>query len=162
MDILFIFSAKYLFLAPIIIIGVYLLSLPRSAWKKTLMFILPSLIITFVIAILAGHIYYDPRPFVIGHFTPLIPHAADNGFPSDHALLVSAIASVGTYLNRRLGIILWLLAIIVAVSRVYVGVHHPIDVIGSAVISIVVTTIIYLFLKHQHTKSVKEKYHVQE
>ncbi len=83
-----------------------------------------------------GSLYYDPRPFVVGHFTPLIPHVPDNGFPSDHALLISAIAMIGMVWNRKLGSALWVLAVLVAAARVYVGVHHTIDVAGSCIISI--------------------------
>jgi undecaprenyl-diphosphatase len=147
MNTFFILSAKYLMILPVIILGIYFIKLPRSSWKNTLIFILPSLIITYIVALIAGHIYYDPRPFVVDGITPLISHAPDNGFPSDHALLVSAIAMVGIYLNRKLGITLWILAIIVAIARVYVGVHHTIDVVGSIVISIIVTSVVYALYK---------------
>jgi undecaprenyl-diphosphatase len=147
MDLFFIISAKYLIVLPILILGIYFLRLPRSEWKKTLMFILPSLIVTYLVALIAGHIYYDPRPFVVGNFTPLIPHAADNGFPSDHALLASALAIVGTYLNRKLGLVLWVLAAIIATARVYVGVHHPVDVLGSMIIAVISVSLVYVAFK---------------
>ncbi len=106
-------------------------------------FALVAALLTYAIGIIGNHIYFDPRPFVVGHFTPLIPHAPDNGFPSDHALLVSAIASIGMFWNRRLGVVLWILAIIIAIARVWVGVHHPIDVLGSMVISLVTVSAVY-------------------
>ncbi len=87
-------------------------------------------------------LYFDPRPFVAGHFTPLLYHIPDNGFPSDHLLLVSVIAMIGTYWNKKLGAVLWILAVIIAIARVYVGVHHVIDVVGSMVIAIAVTMMV--------------------
>ena len=129
-DTFFILSAKYLFILPAVIFGIYFLKQPRQAQKHILMFALPSLLLTYLMALVAGHFYNDPRPFVVGHFTPLVPHAPDNGFPSDHALLVSAVAAIGTSLNYKLGIVLWVFVLIVAIARVYVGIHHPIDVVA--------------------------------
>ncbi len=146
MNTFFILSAKYLFVVPLIILFVYFWRQPRLNQKQIAIFGLSALIATYLVSLLAGHFYFDPRPFVVGHFTPLIPHAADNGFPSDHALLVSAIAAVGTFLNRKLGFWLWLFAVIVAIARVYVGVHHSIDVIGSFVISITIVSLVYYAL----------------
>ena len=54
-----------------------------------------------VIALILGHLYYNPRPFVVGNFTPLISHSVDNGFPSDHVLLASAIASILYFFSKK-------------------------------------------------------------
>jgi undecaprenyl-diphosphatase len=57
-------------------------------------------------------------------------------FPSGHA--ASAVAAAVTlarlWPNGRL--VLWLLAVLVAVSRIYVGVHYPLDVLGGAVLGL--------------------------
>ncbi len=82
-------------------------------------------------------LYVDPRPFVVGHFIPLIPHVPDNGFPSDHTLLAAALAAIGMYWNKWLGLALWVIAIAIAIARVYVGLHHPIDVLGSIVFALI-------------------------
>lgn len=145
-----IIGAKYLFGASLFIAGIYFLKVPRRAQKNILIFSLVTIPFILLIALLGNHLYENPRPFVVGGFTPLIPHAPDNGFPSDHALLVSAIASVFILFSRRIGIILWIIAMFVAVSRVYVGVHHPIDVIGSMIISVFVTIIAYLIIKKRY------------
>lgn len=92
---------------------------------------------TYALGLIGNYLYYDPRPFVVGHFTPLIAHVADNGFPSDHTLLAACLAALGTYWNRWLGSLLWIIAIVIAVARVYVGLHHPIDVLGSIGIALV-------------------------
>ena len=115
---------------------------------------LVSVIAIYAIAFLAGHLYNNPRPFVVDHFTPLIPHNPDNGFPSDHILMISAIAAIVYVFNRRFGLILWVIAVLVAISRVYVGVHHPIDVIGSMIISAVITLLVYSLNKYVYPKKV--------
>ncbi len=148
MDAFFIFAAEYLYLVSVVILGVYFFLQPRDSWKRRALFAIPAGLFALVLGLLANHLYFDPRPFVVGHFTPLVPHAPDNGFPSDHALLVSAIAMIGTLWNRRLGIALWVLAILVAIGRVYVGVRHVLDVAGSIVISAVAVLLTYAAYKH--------------
>ncbi len=147
MDLFFILCAKYLFVVPLVILAGYGLSRPRFEWKEMVLFAIPALILTYLLGKLGGFIYFDPRSFVVGHFTPLISHIADNGFPSDHTLLVAGLAAVGTYWNKRMGILLWALAVLVAVARVYVGVHHPIDVIGSIIIALVAVPVWRAFMK---------------
>ncbi|MDE2232622.1 MAG: phosphatase PAP2 family protein [Patescibacteria group bacterium] len=106
-----------------------------------------SAVLAYIVAKLCGMVYYDPRPFVVDNFTPLIAHAADNGFPSDHALLVSVVAMIGTIWEKKLGMWLWIIAITVGIARVYVGVHHTTDVVGSAVIAIAATVTVHYVIK---------------
>ena len=146
MSAFFIFVARYFFVVPVVILGAYFLTRPRAEWKRLALFAVPAGVLTYVLGFIGSHLYFDPRPFVVGHFTPLISHAPDNGFPSDHTLLASAFAAVGMFWRRWLAVVLWLLAILIAVSRVYVGVHHPIDVIGSMVFALVATGLWWTFL----------------
>jgi undecaprenyl-diphosphatase len=147
LDTIYIIGAQYVIYLTIAVAGLYFFFLPKEDKKHFVILAVIALPLAYIMAKVAGHFYFDPRPFVDGHFTPLISHAADNGFPSDHALLASAIAAV-LYPFRKAGsIILWLLAIVIGISRVYVGVHHPIDIIGSILISVVATGIVYFSIK---------------
>lgn len=148
MDLFFILAAKYLVVVPVIVLGGYFLSRPWSEQKRMALFAIPAGVLVYVLGLIGSHLYFDPRPFVVGHFTPLVSHASDNGFPSDHTLLVSALAAIGMFWSRRLGIMLWGFAIVVAVARVYVGVHHPIDVLGSMLFAILGVSVWYAVLKH--------------
>ncbi|MDE1941477.1 MAG: phosphatase PAP2 family protein [Patescibacteria group bacterium] len=153
MDTFFVTCAQYLCILPLVVLGVYFLMQPREDWKHLAVFAVSAALLAYAVGVIAGLLYYDPRPFVVGHFTPLIPHAPDNGFPSDHALLVSAIAMIGTIWNKKLGLRLWVLAMLVAIARVYVGVHHTIDVAGSFVISIVTISVMAVIFKRFLEKS---------
>ncbi len=151
-DAFFIFCAQHLFVLPIVILGIYFFMQPREDWKRMAVFAVSAALLVYLIGVVGGLLYYDPRPFVVGHFTPLVPHASDNGFPSDHALLVSAVAMIGTMWNRRLGFWLWVLAAFVAIARVYVGVHHTMDVAGSFVISVVAVSLMAIFVQRRSRK----------
>jgi len=147
-DLIFTFGAKYLHLLVIFIAVVWFLIQPKPRKKEILIIAFISLLLVLVIAKIASHLYYNPRPFVIEHFKPLIFHTADNGFPSHHALLVSVIAAIIFVFSRRAGFVLWILALFVGFSRVFAGLHHLIDIIGSMLISIISVTLIYFFVKY--------------
>ncbi len=147
MNTLFIFGAKYLFILSPLLALMWWHKLPVFKKKTAVKFALFSLPLTLIIGKILNLLVVSPRPFVVDNFTPLIQHAADNGFPSDHTLLVASIAAVVTFIDIKKSPWFWLIAIGVAVSRVAVGVHHPIDVTGSAAIAAVSAYIVHYGLQ---------------
>ncbi|MDP2837926.1 MAG: phosphatase PAP2 family protein, partial [Candidatus Moranbacteria bacterium] len=146
MDSLIIFGAQYLYLVIVAWAIWYIVRQPKgSRWRIILCAIL-ALPLTYVTAKILSTFYYDPRPFVIGNFVPLLPHAPDNGFPSDHTLLSSAIAATIFFFHRKLGLVLFLIAFFVGASRVLAGVHHLVDIVGSMVIASLVTYIVFEYV----------------
>lgn len=135
-DPLALFAANYLYLVPLVIATAWFLRQPRVRQAKVVAFAVVFFPLVVLVAEAIGLVYYDPRPFVVGHFTPLIAHSADNGFPSDHSLLTSAVATLVAYFNLPLGLLLWVLALAVGGARVYAGIHQPIDVLGAYACSI--------------------------
>jgi|SRR5215210_2331131 len=87
-----------------------------------------------------------PRPFVDDPATVHLftAHAADAGFPSDHATAAFAIATAILLRNRRWGLLALAMAIVLAVGRVAVGVHFPSDVIAGAVLGSATALLLYL------------------
>lgn len=144
---LIVFAAKYLFLAIPAAALIYWILAPAATRKYLILLGVIVGVASIVIGRLIAHVYFDPRPFVTGHFTPLIPHDPDNGFPSDHTLLSSAIAATVTACSRPVGIALWVITAIVAVARVTAGLHAPIDVIGSICIAGVIAAVAHVLLR---------------
>src|SRR3954471_13949800 len=87
-----------------------------------------------------------PRPFVDepGTVHLLLAHAADPGFPSDHATAAFAIATAILLRNRRWGLLALTMAVALAVGRVAVGVHFPTDVIAGAALGSATALLLYL------------------
>lgn len=88
---------------------------------------------------LIGHFWYSPRPFVLEVGHTFLLHDPDSSFPSDHATSIFSVALVlafsGVQEARRIGWILLPLALVVAWSRVYLGVHWPKDMAGALLMS---------------------------
>ena len=147
MDNFFIFCAKYLFiLSPLLVLWIFYKA-PAEIRKQMFWHGLLILPISFVFGLIARKLYFDPRPFVVEYFTPLIPHVADNGFPSDHTLLLATLASLMTIFHRESAALLWVITLLVGISRVYVGIHHPIDIVGSIIIALIATALVHFVLE---------------
>jgi membrane-associated phospholipid phosphatase len=102
--------------------------------------------VVYGLAKLAANLINDPRPFVQTGQAPLIASALDNGFPSDHTLLVATVGAILFVVDRPAGLLVGLVAYLIGSARVYVRVHHTLDILGSLIIVIIVLAS-YLLLK---------------
>lgn len=120
-------------MAAVVVIVFFLM--PRQRQKQMLLYAVVLFPVVYILAAIASALYFNPRPFVEGGFIPLLPHAPDNGFPSNHALFAAALAAFVFPYQKWIGGALAILAVLVGFSRVYAGIHHPIDIIASFLIA---------------------------
>jgi len=136
MEIIVIFLANYLHL--FVLLGGVLLVWQLPPQKRTA-FVLTGLIalpLAFILGEVAGLLFPNPRPFVELGVSPLIPHETSNGFPSTHALGALTIAFTAILYNRKVGLLLVGMAVLVGVGRILALVHSPLDVAGSVLIAV--------------------------
>ena len=88
-----------------------------------------------------------PRPpFRYPEPKTLVPVPHDASFPSGHAATSFAAATMLSFAFPRLAPALVVLAAAVAFSRVYVGVHYPLDVVVGAVLGALIATALRLLV----------------
>ncbi len=68
----------------------------------------------------------------------LIRHPGGFSFPSGHTYLSFAAATVICFMNKKLGILAFIFAVVMGFSRMYLFVHFPSDVVAGALLGVVV------------------------
>jgi undecaprenyl-diphosphatase len=117
-------------------IGAIVLGL-RANWRR-----LTALVITLVLAWAVSDVFLKrvvgrERPFVQNPTIAVLGGKPDdNSFPSGHATCDFGAALVLSASVPEARLLWWLLAAAVGYSRVYLGVHYPLDVIGGAAVGL--------------------------
>ena len=107
-----------------------------------------SLFLTWVVVWSIKVLVAHPRPFItIADISPLVSAAPFESFPSAHAAFAMTIAIAVLPYHKRLGQLLVAFAFIVGLSRLYVGVHYPIDVVAGLLIGFLIPTVIHRVFK---------------
>ncbi|PGV54241.1 undecaprenyl-diphosphatase [Bacillus cereus] len=110
--------------------------------QYTVLYTTLSVSIALLVNVLIHAVYYHPRPFITHHVNQLVPYAADSSFVSDHSVLVFSIAFVFILRGEKLKYIALIWAILVGVSRMYVGVHYPLDILGAAFLTFITSGLV--------------------
>jgi undecaprenyl-diphosphatase len=107
---------------------------PRR-WPAAVQALLALALTIFVVDVIAKPAFNRPRPYDMHPDTgALVDKPSTSSLPSGHA----ANAVAGAYVLSRLApearAIFWPLALLIAFSRIYLGVHYPGDIVVGAII----------------------------
>ncbi len=104
------------------------------------------------------HLIARPRPCLVLESVRLVGSGCGGSFalPSNHALIAFSVAAVFSHYFRKAAVPMFMIAVLVALSRVYMGVHYPSDVLAGAVLGGVTAGFI-IFLYQWSTERYKEK-----
>lgn len=99
-----------------------------------------------------------PRPYTqLTDLTILIPPEKDLSFPSGHTTASFAAACIYfRMLPKKFGISALVLATLIALSRLYVGVHYPTDIIAGFLVGLVGSMVVYhvyLYIEKRRAKT---------
>jgi membrane-associated phospholipid phosphatase len=143
--------------------------LPRLGWRKALPFLalvavtvtLTDQLATSLIKPLVHRLRPCNPQALVDHGRFLLGYKTSFSFPSNHAMNMFGQATLLAFLYRRYAVYFFLFAAFIAYSRVYVGVHYPLDVIGGAIFGIICGAAVYagytkgklFFAKYRKRKS---------
>ncbi len=108
--------------------------------------------INLVLSYAIGLVFFVPRPFVNHKVNLLLPHVADASFPSDHSIGTMSIALGINNGFKLYGRIMIVLSCFVGLSRIFVGHHYPLDVLGGFAIALLMNKLYRLLLSNRVCK----------
>jgi undecaprenyl-diphosphatase len=123
-------------------------------WKrKVALQVLASIAITVAITDFTSYTFFKsifdrdrPHYSDIGA-TVRVPYApTSKSFPSNHALNSFAIANILAFYWPAGAVLFWIYALLMAYSRVYVGVHYPLDIFAGMLFGIILAVLIRRFI----------------
>lgn len=127
-------ASEALFIATLAIVFLAARGAAHAGWRRASVAAVLSAGLGLAVGKVISELVDRARPFVADpHGVHLFTaHAADPGFPSDHATAAFAIATAIFLRKRGWGIFALVLAAILSAGRVALGVHYPTDVIAGA------------------------------
>ena len=152
LDALAIFLAKYLGGLLIFLLLVWLIwdcLFRKEKYQRTIKIVSLSLgaalFSRFIIVEIIRWLYYQPRPFIAEQVNQLLEHSASSSFPSGHASFFFALSTIIYLYNKKTGLAFFAASFLIGLSRVFVGLHYPLDILVGAVIGIFFGWLIYFF-----------------
>lgn len=133
---LMLFGATYLIYVTILLMFIVAFKGKMKERKALILAVLAIPIAILLIKLI--HIFInEPRPFVTYNFLPLTDNTPDASFPSRHATIASLVAFSYLYFKSKWSTLFLIIMIWIGISRIYVGVHYPLDIIGGFIVAIV-------------------------
>lgn len=130
-----------------IVLGVLLLVFARTRRRGAAM--LGALATEYVLCdLVIKKLVLRPRPYlIISQLELLVAQESSTSFPSGHSASSFACAYMLTRLFGKKGAWAYLPAALIAISRIYVGVHYPSDVVAGVLFGTLVGVVMYPLLR---------------
>ena len=106
----------------------------RERYQRAVLTTVAALVMANLIVKALNLVYWRWRPFTFHEVTLLFYHPSDSSFPSNAATVGFCIATSIWLFDRKMGLILYVIAALFGVSRIIGGVHYHTDILGGILI----------------------------
>lgn len=106
----------------------------RARYQRMFFRTVTAVLLSNVVLKAMNLFYFRPRPFDTLKVTLCFYKPWDSSFPSNPATVGFAVATAVYLHHRQAGFIMYGLATLFALSRVYCGVHYPSDIVAGALL----------------------------
>jgi undecaprenyl-diphosphatase len=97
----------------------------------------------WVLALFVKHLFPTLRPFATnGRGIDVLIKPTDGAFPSAHTALAFALGVTVFMHDRKIGFLFLMGAVVIGVARILANVHYPVDVLGGALVGMLVAVLI--------------------
>lgn len=118
----------------------------QGAYKEAFALSATSIPLSLILILIIHVFIKEQRPFIKFNLKPLVSFYRNLSFPSTHTTIMAIIALPQLYYRTDLGILFAFMLLWLALSRIYIGVHYPIDILGGFFTGII-SLILGFFLK---------------
>lgn len=151
------------FLLPIALIYLYIVD--KKNFRKNFLILISAVLLGGLIVKIIKEIVERPRP--LKEMEPLLLAGKveihnlfyayrENSFPSGHTQAAFGTATALICLYRKHVAYLILIASLIGLSRIYVGVHFPVDVICGSILGVIASLLVYRITIKYFVKEKKE------
>lgn len=140
LDGMFVFLAAYLpyLLVALFFALVFFWHYPKwEKWELLLVVGIAGIVARFGVTELIRFFYQRPRPFLDLPTNQLLT-SNEWSFPSGHATFFFTLSTTVYLYNKKWGIGFFAATVLMTLSRVVAGIHYPLDILGGALIGILV------------------------
>ncbi|MDD5145675.1 MAG: phosphatase PAP2 family protein [Candidatus Pacebacteria bacterium] len=143
-----IFFAEYFQYVVVFLFSLFLIFRPRKNFKMVFSAILAAFFARFVFTDLIRYLFPRMRPFVENNINLLLPHNPnESSFPSGHAAFFFGLSAVVFYYNKKAGAAFFFASFLISISRVFIGIHWPLDILSGFAVGLLSASLILEFTK---------------
>lgn len=112
------------------ILSIILAFTKQGVYKDAFMFSIVSIPVSLILILIIHVFIKEQRPFIKFNLKPLVSFYRNLSFPSTHTTIMTIITLSQLYYKTDLGVLFVFMLFWLMLSRVYIGVHYPLDILG--------------------------------
>lgn len=136
LDGLAIFFARYFEYVLAFCLLLFLIKNSKKYWPMIWQAILAGIVSRFIFTEIIRWLLPVNRPFVENQVNLLFNYPAQPSFPSGHAAFYFALSAVVFSYNKKAGSLFFVASFLICFSRVFCGIHWPLDILAGAILGI--------------------------